>query len=374
LSVKIGSIFSVPVRLHFTLILAVLLIAWTLAASFMPAEYPGLSSIQYWVIGVIGAIGLFASVLIHELSHSYVAEKNGLPVKQIVLFIFGGVSEIEEEPKDPGLEFKMAFVGPASSFAIGIVLYLAWFLLSASDLSPLIIAPMEYLGMINLLLGGFNLLPAFPIDGGRVLRAVLWKRKNNFIGATKTATRVGVAFSYLFIFGGLALIFFGSLINGVWFMLIGWFLKNGAESSLKQTVVSEALAGVALRDIMTRDVHTVDPDTSVKDVLETRFLQDKHGGFPVEKDSKLLGLITLEDIRKSPREKWSEIKVGDVMTTCEKLKCASPDEPAVDAFMKMSKQDIGRLPVQEDGKLVGIVTRSDILHAIRVRTELTGKQ
>jgi Zn-dependent protease len=373
LSVKIGSLFGVPVRLHFTLILAVLLIAWTLAAGFMPAEYPGLSSIQYWVIGIIGAIGLFTSVLIHELAHSYVAKKNGLPVKRIVLFIFGGVSEIEEEPKDPRLEFKMAVVGPASSLAIGVVLFLAWYLLNTFGLSPLIIAPMEYIGEINLLLGGFNLLPAFPIDGGRVLRAVLWKRKNDFIGATKTATRVGIAFSYLFMFGGLALIFFGPLINGLWFVLIGWFLKNGAESSLNQTVVSEALAGVSIRDIMTRNVHTVDPDTSVKDVMETHFLQYKHGGFPVEKDSKLLGLITLEDIRKSPREKWQETKVGDVMTSCEKLKCASPDELAVDALMKMSKQDIGRLPVQEDGKLVGIVTRSDILHAIRVRTELKSK-
>jgi len=198
LSVKIGSLLGIPVRLHYTLVLAVLLIAWTLAVGYMPAEYPNLSVNEYWVIGVIGAVALFVSVLVHELAHSYVAEKNGLPVKRIVLFIFGGVSEIEEEPKDPVLEFKIAVVGPASSVF-------------------LFMAPLQYIGYINLLLGGFNLLPAFPLDGGRVLRAALWKSKKNLMKATKTATNVGIAFSYLFMLGGLTLLFIGFLINGLWF-------------------------------------------------------------------------------------------------------------------------------------------------------------
>ncbi len=370
MSVKVGSLLGIPVKLHYTLVLAVLLIAWTLAVGFMPFEYPGLSSIEYWVIGIIGAFGLFTSVLIHELAHSYVAEKNGLPVRRIVLFIFGGVSEIEEEAKNPRLEFKIAVVGPASSILIGIVLGLTWYMVVGLGLSPLIVASLEYCSYINLLLGGFNLLPAFPLDGGRVLRAALWKWKNDFMRATKTATNVGVAFSYFFMLGGFAIIFFDSLISGLWFILIGWFLKNGSESSLKQTMVSEALAGVAVSDIMTREVHTVDPDTLLKDLVEDYFSKYKHGGFPVTENSTLLGLVTIEDLRKIPKEKWRETKTADIMTSCEKLICLKPDEMALDAFISMSKQAVGRMPVQANGKLVGIVTRSDILHSIKIRTEL----
>jgi Zn-dependent protease/predicted transcriptional regulator len=372
MSIRIGRLLGVPLILHYTLILGVLLITWTLTVGYLPSEYPGLTSATYWLIGAIAAVVLFTSVLIHELAHSYIAKKSGLPVRRIVLFIFGGISEIEEEPKEANLEFKMALAGPLTSFGIALVLWLLQYGALALRASVVIVAPFEYGAYINVLLGGFNLVPAFPLDGGRILRAGIWRWKKDLIKATRIATRVGVVFAYLMIFGGFVFLIGGVFISGLWFILIGWFLKNGAESSYRQTIISEALTGVSIREIMTRDVHTVDADTSVKDVVETHFTQYKHGGFPVEKDSRLLGLVTLEDVRKIPREKWQETKVGDVMTPCEKLKCASPDELAVDALMKMSKQDVGRLPVQEDGKLVGIVTRSDILHAIRVRTELKG--
>lgn len=372
LSLRIGKLLGVPVKLHYTLILGVLLIAWTLAVGYLPPEYPGLSLATYWFIGVIGAIVLFASVLIHELAHSYVAKKSGLPVRRIVLFIFGGVSEIEEEPREANLEFKTALAGPLTSFGIALVLRSLQYMAHAFGVNVVIIAPLEYGAYINVLLGGFNLIPAFPLDGGRMLRAGIWRWKKDLMRATRIATNVGVFFSYLMIFGGFVLIIGRSFIGGLWFILIGWFLRNGAESSYRKTVISEALADVSIRDLMTRNVHTVDPNTSVKDAVEIHFSQYKHGGFPVEKDSKLLGLITLQDVKKIPREKWQETKVGDAMTTCEKLKCTSPDERAVDALMKMSNLDIGRLPVQENGKLVGIITRSDILHAIRIKTELGG--
>lgn len=372
MSLRVGKLLGVPVKLHFTLILGVLLIAWTLAVGYLPLEYPGLSSANYWLIGVISAVTLFASVLLHELAHSYVAKKNGLPVKRIVLFIFGGVSEIEEEPKEASLEFKVALVGPLTSFAIALILWLLQY--PVSGFGVLVVAPLEYGAYINLLLGGFNLLPAFPLDGGRVLRAGIWRWKKNLVQATRIATRVGVFFSYALIFWGFFFVIAGAFIGGLWFILIGWFLKNGAESSYRQTVISEALAGVLIRDIMTSEVHVVDPDAPVKDVVETHFTKYKHGGFPVVKDSKLLGLITLQDISKIPKGKWKETKVSDAMTPCEKLKCASPDETAVDALMKMSKYNVGRLPVQEDGKLIGIITRSDIIHAIQLKTELGGEK
>jgi len=370
LSLRIGSLLGIPVRLHYTLILAVILIAWNLASGYMPSEYPGLSSREYWAIGVLGAITLFTSVLIHELAHSYVAKKNGLPVKRIVLFLFGGVSEIEEEPRSPGLEFKVAVVGPASSFVIGAALGLAWYLLGRLHLSPLILAPLEYGGFINVMLGGFNLLPAFPLDGGRILRAALWKSKKDLIGATRMATRFGVAFSYVFMIGGVLVILGGSFTSGLWFMLIGWFLKSGAEGSLQQTIVSESLAGVAIKDVMTRDIHAVEPHVLLSDLVDNYFSRYKHGGFPVTKNSTLLGLVTIQDVKKVPREKWHEVRVGDVMTPCEKLVCVKSDDMAIDALIKMSKQAVGRLPVQQEGKLVGIVTRSDVMRAIKIRTEL----
>jgi CBS domain-containing protein len=264
----------------------------------------------------------------------------------------------------------MAVVGPASSIIIGIVVLLAWYVSSGLDLSPLIVAPLQYIGLINLLLGGFNLLPAFPLDGGRVLRAALWKRKNDLVGATKTATNVGVAFAFLFMLGGFVFLFFGSFIDGLWLIFIGWFLKNGAESSLSRVVVSEALSGVAVGDIMTQEVRKVEPDMIVKDLVDDYFSKYKHGGFPVTENSTLLGLVTLEDVRRVPKEKWAEMKTSEIMTSCEKLTCLKPNESALDAFIRMSSQEVGRLPVREDGKLVGIVTRSDILHAIKVRTEL----
>lgn len=370
MSLRIGKLLGVPVKLHFTLILGILLIAWTLAVGYLPLEYPGLSLITYWLIGVVSAVMLFASVLLHELAHSYVAKKNGLPVRRIVLFIFGGVSEIEEEPKEVSLEFKMALVGPLTSFIIALIL---WFLqYPASVFGVLVIAPLKYGAYINLLLGGFNLIPAFPLDGGRILKAGVWRWKKNSLQATRIATRVGIFFSYVLVFWGLFLIIGGLFIGGLWLTLIGLFLKSGAESSYRQTIVSEALSDVSVRDIMTKEVHTVDPDALIKEIVETHFMRYKHGGFPVVRGSELIGLITIEDVKKIPREKWQETRVSEAMTPCEKLKCASPDEPAVDALMKMSKYNIGRLPVRENGKLAGIITRSDIMRAIRIKTELGG--
>ncbi len=370
MSIKVGALLGIPVRLNYTLVLAVVLVAWGLASSTMPAEYPGLSSREYWITGSLGAITLFTSVLVHELAHSFVAKRSGLPVGRITLFLFGGVSEIEEEPKSPGQEFRMAVVGPASSFVIGAVLGLLWLLLDRVRLTPLVLAPLEYGSHINFTLGAFNLLPAFPMDGGRVLRAALWRSKRSLVGATRIATRFGVFFSYLFIVVGVLTLLAGSFTSGLWFILIGWFLKNGAEGNLQQTIVGESLAGVKISDIMTREIHAVKPDVLLSDLVNDYFFRYKHGGFPVANDSNLLGLVTMQDVKKIPRERWGEVRVVDVMTSCEKLECIDSDEKAIDALMKMSKQAVGRIPVQKNGKLVGIVSRSDVMKAIQMRTEL----
>ncbi|MGB9659580.1 MAG: site-2 protease family protein [Nitrososphaerales archaeon] len=374
MSISVGKIMGVKIKLHYTWFIIFVFITWTLAAFYMPDQYPGLTYEVYWITGFVSSIILFSSVLFHELFHTYFALKKGISVPSITLFLFGGVTQIAEEPQDPGFEFKMAFAGPASSFLLSFIFGLAWLLASYLDLPPIITAPLNYGWLINALLGAFNLIPAFPMDGGRILRAAIWKLKKDLIVATRIASNAGGVIAYLFIFFGLFLILFDGLILGFWFILIGWFIKSGAEASLNQTIISQALSDVKVVDIMTKEVHTIPPNASISDVVENYFYKYKHGGFPVVDNGNLLGMLTTQDIRMVAKERWNVLQVRDVMTSSEKLVKSQPEEPVADAFLKLSKRDIGRLPVVEDGKLVGIITRSDIMHIIRVRTELAVKK
>lgn len=242
---------GIPVRIHYTLWLVFILIAWSLAYGYMPRQYPGLSVLAYWGIGIASSFVLFASVLVHELSHSYIAKKNGLPIARITLFFFGGVSEMTEEPKDAGLEVRMAAAGPLMSFLISGVLGALWYVSEFAKAPIPIVATLGYGALINAALGLFNLVPAFPLDGGRVFRGSLWKRYGNLVRATSTATRVSEALSLLMMVGGFVAIIFGDFVDGIWIVVLGWFIKSGAETSLRQTVVGDALSGVTVGEIMT---------------------------------------------------------------------------------------------------------------------------
>jgi len=240
------------------------------------------------------------------------------------------------------------------------------------DVEPAYFASLEYGALVNLLLGGFNMIPAFPLDGGRVFRATLWHRSKSLLRATQTASNVGVAFAYLFIFGRLGFLFTGFFVNGIWFVFIGLFLKNGAEASLRQTILTDALSGVIVEDIMTRNVDTIEADTSLTDVVQNYFARYKHGGYPILEGGRLVGILTLQDVRKVQREDWGHVRARDVMTSVSKVETVSPEETATDALMRLSTRDVGRLPVVREGKLVGIITRSDVTHLIKMRTELRG--
>ncbi len=370
LSVKIGSLIGIPIILHYTWFFAYVLITWTLAVWYLPSQYPNLSNVTYWIIGAVSAFLLLISVLIHELSHSYVAKRNKLPTSRIVLFIFGGVSQITEEPNDPEVEFKVSIVGPLTSYLLAMIFGIFWLALKQIDLNQAILAPLQYLMVINVMLGTFNLLPAFPLDGGRLLRAGIWRRTNNLIKATTIATKVGVAFSYLFMIAGFVFMIFGALVNGIWLIFIGFFLKNGSESSMKQVIIGDALAGYSVEDVMTKEVHSVSEDSTIDNVIET-FLLYKHGGFPVLHNGELSGFVTLQDVKKIPRENWDQIKVAQIMTPKNELIFADPSESILDIMTKMSKHKIGRLPVLKDGNLMGIISRSDVMHIIKTKTELS---
>jgi Zn-dependent protease/uncharacterized OB-fold protein len=336
----------------------------------MPHQYPGLGVVTYWAIGVASAIILFASILVHELSHSYIAKKNGLPIARITLFFFGGVSEMTEEPQDAALEVRMAAAGPLMSFLIAIILGISWYVGLAFKAPVPVTATLGYAALINGILGVFNLLPAFPLDGGRVLRGSIWKRSKNLITATRTATRVSEILSLLMMFGGILTIAFGDFVDGLWFVVLGWFIKSGAETSLKQTLVGETLAGVSVGDIMTRDVLSVPPDITVHQLVSDYFLTHQHGGYPVVKNSEVLGIVTLQCVRAVPKEKRDFETVQQAMVPFERTVMVKPSVSALDAMQNMARNKVGRLLVVDEGRLMGIITREDLVRTIHTRQEL----
>ena len=361
---------GIPIRIHYTLWFVFALIAWSLAVGYMPQQYPGLGVLTYWAIGIASAIILFASILIHELSHSYVAKKNGLPIGRITLFFFGGVSEMTEEPQDPELEVRMAAAGPLMSFLIAAIIGAAWYLAGIGKAPIPIIATLGYAALINAILGAFNLIPAFPLDGGRVFRGSVWKRSNNLISATKTATRVSETLSLLMMFGGFALILFGDFVDGIWTIVLAWFIRSGAETSLKQTMIGEALTGVSVADIMTRNVLSVPPEITVHQLVSDYFLVHHHGGYPVVKDGQILGLVTLQCVRNVPKENRDYTTVQEAMIPCERAVVVKPSTNALDAMQSMTKNKVGRVLVVDEGRLVGIATREDIVKTIQTRHDL----
>jgi Zn-dependent protease/predicted transcriptional regulator len=370
MSVRLGRIMGIPIRIHYTLWFVFILIAWSLAVGYMPQQYPGLNAVTYWAIGIASAIILFASVLVHELSHSYIAKKNGLPIARITLFFFGGVSELTEEPQDPGLEVRMAAAGPLMSFLIAAVLGAFWYVGESVKAPVPIIATLGYAALINGVLGLFNLLPAFPLDGGRVFRGSIWKHSNNLVAATRTATRVSEGLSLLMMLGGFVAIVFGDFIDGIWIVVLGWFIKSGAETGLRQTLVGEALSGVSVADIMTRDVLTVPPEITVQQLVSDYFLVHRHGGYPVVKDGEVLGVVTLQCVRAVPKEKRDFETVQQGMIPCERAVTVKPSVTALDAMQKMARNKVGRVLVIDESHLVGIVTRGDLVRTIHTRQEL----
>lgn len=369
---NIGRILGIPIRIHWTLWLVFLLIAWSLAVGYLPATYGNrLSPTEDWIVGIVSAIVLFLSVLIHELSHSYIAKKNGLPIARITLFFFGGVSELTTEPQDASLEVRMAAAGPLTSFAIAAVLGSLWYVGNLVGFPLAVIAVLGYDALINVALGAFNLIPAFPLDGGRVLRGGLWRREGNLLRATRNATRVSEILSLLMIAAGLILVVAtADFVNGIWIIFLGWFIRSGAESSLRQTQITEALHGISVSDLMTKNLLTVGPDITVQQLVNDYFLVHPHGGYPVVQNEKLQGVVTMSSVRSIPKEKREFETVDQAMVPYEKLLTITPAASAADALQKMAQTNVGRLIVTDGDRILGIITRGDLMKAIRTRQDL----
>lgn len=367
-SFRIGKIAGIDIFIHVSWIIIFVLLTWSLATGWFAVLYPGWSTITYWVVSLIAALLLFVAVLVHELAHSLVARTRGLPVKNITLFIFGGVSNIEQEPQTPGVEFQMAFVGPLTSLVIGGIAYLLQLALGENT-SPLA-AILRYLAVTNVLLGIFNLIPGFPLDGGRVLRSIVWKLSGSLRTATRVTTLVGEVIGYLFILLGIWLFFGGNLLDGIWLGFIGWFLLSAAQSANTQSMLQSMLKGVTVGEVMNPSPLTVPANISLQKLVDDYFLPRGLRSAMVTQNDQLVGLITLGDIRSVPREQWSQVPVGHVMIPVNKLHVVSPQQNLNDVLPLMAGRDVNQLPVVQDGRLVGVLSRDAIMRYLEVRRSL----
>lgn len=367
-SFRIIRIAGIDIYIHVSWLIIVVFLTFSLATGWFPSLSPGYAASTYYLLGFVAAILLFVSVLLHELAHSFVARARGLPVSNITLFIFGGVSNIEQEPQTPGVEFVMAFVGPLVSLLIGALCYGLWVLLR--DSHSLLVPILAYLAATNIVLGIFNLLPGFPLDGGRVLRSIIWKVTGNFQKATNVASFVGQAFAYLFILYGILQFFMGNTFNGLFIIFTGWFLSSSAQAARSQSTLDTAFRGVTVGQIMSPTTMTVPANISLQKLVDEYFLPQGLRSALVMQGEQLAGLITLSDIRHVPRDQWPQTPVGFAMVPAERLHTVTPAQNVKEVLPLMTGQDVNQLPVVQDGKLVGVLTREGIIRSLGVRRSL----
>jgi Zn-dependent protease/CBS domain-containing protein len=364
---RIGRIFGIDIRIDSSWLVIFVLFAWSLSGSYFPGLHPHWSFTLRWTMGLLTSLFVFASVLVHELMHSLVAIKQGEEVKSITLFILGGVAQISEEPKEPMKEFSMAIVGPLSSFILGILFLLISLLLPASG-EPLR-ASAAYLAIVNFSLGAFNLLPGFPMDGGRVLRSIIWKVTGDLKKATRIASKAGDGIAYLLIFLGIVQFLRGNF-GGLWFVLIGWFLHSAAAQSYSQVMLRSALEGLKARDLMNIDFETVPAGLPVQALVDDFILKKKKRVFLVTVGEDLKGIVCLEDVKGLAREEWPRSPVSEIMTPKDKLQSVVLDADGVQILKSLTTRDVHQVPVMDGDKVAGIICRSDILKILQLKSEL----
>jgi Zn-dependent protease len=367
-SFKIGRIFGIDIGVHWSWVFILLIVTWSFATGVLEHYYPGWSASARWGVGALISVIFFVSILLHELSHSVVANRAGLPVQNITLFVFGGVSNLTREPDSPGLEFRIAVVGPLTSLALGALFAAGWAVFVPFNAAVAGIS--AYLALINVSLGVFNMLPGFPLDGGRVFRSIVWARNHDRLRATHTASTLGQWIAYGVMGIGVVYTFFGGLFSGIWFLLIGFFLRNASAASYEQLLIESTLSHINVRDMTRTDVNAVDPQMSIEQLVHERILRSDARCFAVMAAGELAGLVTLTDVRKVPRDAWATTSVYRAMTPASALHVVSPDETLTDVLRLMARYDVNQLPVMRGHDLIGIVTRGDIMRYIHVREDL----
>jgi len=382
--IRLGRLFGISVEVDWSWLFIFALVTWSLSSAF-GGMHPQWTAMLRWTTAVVAALLFFASVLAHELAHSLVARAQGVPVRRITLFLFGGVASIEKEPESPGNEFVMAIVGPVTSMVIGVALTLVASLIIPVDLQitdPMValgqLGPVTtllfWLGSVNIMLGVFNLIPGFPLDGGRVLRSVIWALTGSLVTATRWASWAGQGIAWLMIMAGIASVFGfrlpligGGVANGLWLAFIGWFLSNAAVQSYRQVVIQDLLEDIPVSDIMRRDPPTVTPGISVTSLVHDYVIGTDDVAFPVVDDGGIVGIVTLQDVRRVDRADWQATTARDIMTGADDLVLAESGEDAADALTKLMQREVNQLPVVEQGRLVGLLRRKDIIRWLRLQ-------
>jgi Zn-dependent protease/CBS domain-containing protein len=384
-SLRLGRIAGIEIGIHYTWLLAFILFAWLFAEGLFRQASPGYSVGTYWIAGIVVTLLLFLSVLLHELAHSLVAQARGIPVRSITLFIFGGVSNLEEEAERPAAEFAMAIVGPITSLVLALIFWiifqamqpcvsLAGFFRFGGWLPQenIVAAALYQLAFINALLAAFNILPGFPLDGGRVLRSILWGTTGNLVRATNIAATVGRFFGWGFIALGVYWFLRGDWLGGLWIAFIGWFLSNAADASRQEATLKEHLTGARVKDVMYVSQESISPKTTVADVVYGIFQQRFRRAVPVCQDNRPVGIVTITDLKGLPQEKWAETPVEQIMTR-EPLYSVTPEDDLNAAMKLITQHDLNQVLVLSQGQCAGLLSRADIIRYLQLSQELRMK-
>jgi Zn-dependent protease/CBS domain-containing protein len=367
-TIPIGRILGIPVDLDYSWFLIVALITWILAVNYYPMDLPGGTSALYWMMGAVTAVLFFGSILVHELGHSVVALRYQIPVRRITLFIFGGVAQIAAEPPNASAEFLIAIAGPLTSFALAAVFYFLEPMLVS--IAPAL-AMAKYLALINGILGLFNLIPGFPLDGGRVFRAIVWGVNKNFRRATVIAASTGRFFGFLFIAGGVWMVLSGNFINGLWIAFIGWFLESAAGAQVQQQLVQGLLVGHKVSEAMGDACTHVAENTPIQMLIDQEVLSHGRRCFLVDRGERPVGLLTLHNIRGIPRLSWATMTAAQAMTPLEKLSRIDPRTELWTAFEKMGRDGVNQMPVMLGNSLVGVLSRADIVNYLHTLQQVS---
>jgi len=391
--IRLFRIADIDIHLDWSLLIIFFLVSASLGAGLFPSWHPDWSVAQSWLTAIAAAILFLASVLVHELSHALVGRAHGMNIPRITLFIFGGMAHLEDEPRTWRVEFWMAIVGPVTSLLLGLLFLWAGSIaaggldLQAEDPEEILsrLGPLAtlllWLGPVNIILAAFNLVPGFPLDGGRVMRAILWGVTDDLRKATRWASNAGRAFAWFLIACGISMVFgvqlpiFGTgLVSGLWLTLIGWFLHNAAVMSYRQLLIERSLKGVSVADLMLRDVQTVTPDLTIREFVDNCVMAHQQRAWPVIANGTLAGLVCLEDVRRRPREEWATTALRQILTPVAKLATVQPGDDAIQAFKLISQRGVNQLPVIDDGHLHGLLRREDILRWLSLYGELPGAE
>jgi Zn-dependent protease/CBS domain-containing protein len=370
---RIGSILGIEIRIDYSWFVIFFLILWTFSSGVFPAVYPGQPTPTYLAMGVAGTFLFFSSLLAHELAHSVVAMRKGIPVDRITLFIFGGMAHTRMEFESPGDEFLIAGAGPVSSFLIALLFAAVGWTGATAGWSPAVVWVAQYLAFLNVILAVFNLLPGFPLDGGRLFRAAVWKASGSLEKATRWASMGGKVLGYLLMALGLLSLFGGNVIGGVWMIFIGWFVRMAAEAGYTQYLLHAALEGIRARDLMAADPETVPAEATLREFVEDYVFSGRHNAYPVVEGAHPLGILTLDRVKSVPREEWETRTVRGAMVPLSENVVVHPEEGMTRVMEKLQESQVRRVLVARNGELLGIITRGDLARWLERHRMLAGR-